>query len=140
MGGSFIYLWGTTQGCGAAREKSMPEAGLQSLGQGSQIRARSGEGWAGSRHGVLETETKVVGGWDTLWKVLERAWVVGTQGSEFRCCTECNKQLANGLIRPTHFLSGAPVLFIKKKDGSLGLCIDFQGLNKITKKDQYPLP
>ena len=68
----------------------MPEMGLQSLGQGSQIRARSGEGRAGSRHGVPKTETKVVEGWDTRWKVLERAWVVGTRGSEFQCCTECN--------------------------------------------------
>ena len=65
MGGSFIYLWGTTQGHGMAREKSMPEARLQSLGQGSQIRAQSREGWAGSRHGVPEMETKVVGGQDT---------------------------------------------------------------------------
>ena len=32
------------------------------------------------------------------------------------------------------------MLFICKKDGSLHLCIDFRGLNKITKKDQYPLP
>jgi len=35
---------------------------------------------------------------------------------------------------------GALVLFVKKKDGSLRLCIDFCGLNKITKKDRYPLP
>jgi len=35
---------------------------------------------------------------------------------------------------------GAPVLFVKKKDGSLYLCVDFQGLNKIFKKDRYPLP
>ena len=65
MGGSFIYLWGTTQGRGVARERSIPMVGLRSLGQGSQIRARSGEGWAGSRHGVPETGTKVVGGRDT---------------------------------------------------------------------------
>jgi len=32
------------------------------------------------------------------------------------------------------------VLFVKKKDGSLRLCIDWRGLNSITKKDQYPLP
>ena len=34
---------------------------------------------------------------------------------------------------------GVLVLFIKKKDGSLWLCIDFRGLNKITKKDRYLL-
>jgi len=34
----------------------------------------------------------------------------------------------------------APVLFIKKKDRSLWLCVNFHGLNKITKKDQYPHP
>jgi len=33
-----------------------------------------------------------------------------------------------------------PVLFVKKKDGSLWLCVDFHRLNKITKKDWYPLP
>ena len=64
MGDSFIYLWGTMQGRGAAREKSLPKVGLRSFGQGSRIRAWSGEGWAGSRHGVPETETKVVGGRD----------------------------------------------------------------------------
>jgi hypothetical protein len=31
-------------------------------------------------------------------------------------------------------------LFVKKKDGSLRLCVDYPGLNKITKKNQYPLP
>ena len=70
------------------KEKSMPEAGLRSLGQGSRIRAWSGEGQAGSRHRGLKTETKVVGGWNTRWKVLEGAWVMGTHGSEFRCYTE----------------------------------------------------
>ena len=68
----------------------MPEAGLGSLGQGIRIRARNGEGWAGSRHGFPKTETKVVEGWDTRWKVLEGAWVMGMRGSEFQCYTECN--------------------------------------------------
>ena len=40
----------------------MPETGLQSLGQGSRIRAQSGEGQAGSRHRVPKTDTKVVKG------------------------------------------------------------------------------
>ena len=43
-------------------------------------------------------------------------------------------------IHPSRSLGGAPVLFIHKKDGSLCLCVDFHGLNKITKKDCYPLP
>ena len=68
----------------------MPKAELRRLGQGSWIRTRSKGGRAGSRHGVPTTETKVVGGRDTQWKVLEGAWVVGTCGSEFWCCTECN--------------------------------------------------
>jgi Reverse transcriptase (RNA-dependent DNA polymerase) len=45
-----------------------------------------------------------------------------------------------GYIRPTRSLHGAPILFIKKKDGSLRLCVDFRALNNVTKKDQYPLP
>ena len=51
-----------------------------------------------------------------------------------------DEHLANGLIHPTRSPSRAPVLFIKKKDSSLQLCIDFRGLNKITKKDRYLLP
>ena len=35
---------------------------------------------------------------------------------------------------------GAPVLFVKKKDGSLQLCIDYRELNKVTIKNKYPLP
>ena len=35
---------------------------------------------------------------------------------------------------------GAPVLFVKKKDGTLRLCIDYQKLNQVTVKNKYPLP
>jgi hypothetical protein len=41
----------------------------------------------------------------------------------------------SGFIRPTNSLHGAPILFMRKKDGSLQLCVDYRGLNKITKKD-----
>ncbi|GMJ04800.1 hypothetical protein HRI_004149200 [Hibiscus trionum] len=48
--------------------------------------------------------------------------------------------LDRGFIRPSSSPWGAPVLFVKKKDGSLRLCIDYRKLNKITIKNKYPLP
>jgi len=50
------------------------------------------------------------------------------------------KNLNMGFIQPTSSLHSAPVLFIKKKDSSLCLCVNFHGLNYISKKDHYPLP
>ncbi|GJZ80122.1 putative reverse transcriptase domain-containing protein [Tanacetum coccineum] len=46
----------------------------------------------------------------------------------------------NGFIRPSSSPWGAPVLFVKKKDGSFWMCIDYRELNKLTVKNQYPLP
>jgi hypothetical protein len=48
--------------------------------------------------------------------------------------------LKKGYIRPSVSPWGAPVLFVKKKDGTLRLCIDFRQLNKVTVKNKYPLP
>ena len=48
--------------------------------------------------------------------------------------------LDKGFIRPSVSPWGAPVLFVKKKDGSLRLCIDYRELNKVTVKNKYPLP
>ncbi|GKA19295.1 reverse transcriptase domain-containing protein [Tanacetum coccineum] len=45
-----------------------------------------------------------------------------------------------GFIRPSSSPWGAPVLFVKKKDGSFRMCIDYRELNKLTIKNHYPLP
>ena len=51
-----------------------------------------------------------------------------------------DENLAKGFIQPSKSLVGAPILFVKKKDSSLRLCVDYQGLNKIMVRDRYPLP
>ena len=45
-----------------------------------------------------------------------------------------------GFIRPSYSPWGAPVLFVKKKDGTLRMCIDYRELNKLTIKNKYLLP
>ena len=48
--------------------------------------------------------------------------------------------LSKGFIRPSASPWGAPVLFVKKKDGSFRMCIDYRKLNKVTVKNKYPFP
>ena len=50
------------------------------------------------------------------------------------------ENLSNGFIRQSTSPCGAPILFVKKKDGSLRLCVNYRGLNHVTRKDRYPLP
>ena len=45
-----------------------------------------------------------------------------------------------GYIRPSALPWGSPILFVKKKDGSMRMCIDYQNLNAVTVKNKYPLP
>jgi len=51
-----------------------------------------------------------------------------------------DENLAKGYIRPSKAPCGAPVFFVKKKDSSLHLVVDFRALNAITKPDSYPIP
>jgi transposase InsO family protein len=51
-----------------------------------------------------------------------------------------DENLDNGRIRPSKSPAGAPILFVPKKDGSLRLCVDYRGLNKVSVKNRYPLP
>ncbi|GJU02922.1 putative reverse transcriptase domain-containing protein [Tanacetum coccineum] len=61
--------------------------------------------------------------------------------SEMKELSEKLKELSEkGFIRPSSSPWGAPVLFVKKKDGSFRMCIDYQELNKLTVKNRYPLP
>ncbi|XP_074271319.1 uncharacterized protein LOC141595254 [Silene latifolia] len=48
--------------------------------------------------------------------------------------------IEKGFIRPSASPWGSPVLFVKKKDGSMRLCIDYRELNRVTVKNKYPLP
>jgi hypothetical protein len=51
-----------------------------------------------------------------------------------------DEYLARGWIRHSKSPAGAPILFAKKKDGSMRLCVDYRGLNKVTVKNRHPLP
>ncbi|GKA43699.1 putative reverse transcriptase domain-containing protein [Tanacetum coccineum] len=61
--------------------------------------------------------------------------------SEMKELSEQLKELSDkGFIRPSSSPWGALVLFVKKKDGSFRMCIDYRELNKLTVKNRYPLP
>ncbi|GJX52944.1 putative reverse transcriptase domain-containing protein [Tanacetum coccineum] len=61
--------------------------------------------------------------------------------SEMKELSEQLKELSDkGFIRPSSSPWGAPVLFVKKKDGSFRMCIDYRELNKLTVKNRYQLP
>nr|GEU36535.1 putative reverse transcriptase domain-containing protein [Tanacetum cinerariifolium] len=61
--------------------------------------------------------------------------------SEMKELSDQLKELAEkGFIRPSSSPWGSPVLFVKKKNGSFRMCIDYRELNKLTVKNRYPLP
>ena len=53
---------------------------------------------------------------------------------------QLDQLLKAGFIKPSTSPYGAPILFVRKKDGTLRMCVDYRGLNKITRKNRHPLP
>jgi len=51
-----------------------------------------------------------------------------------------DENLSKSFIRASSSSTASPILFVKKKDGSLHLCVDYRALNDITVKDCTPLP
>ena len=54
--------------------------------------------------------------------------------------SQLNELLKKGLIRPSSSPWGCPAIFVKKKDESLRMCVDYRPLNAVTIKNKYPLP
>lgn len=54
--------------------------------------------------------------------------------------TQLKELIDAGFIQPSKSPYGAPVLFVKKKDGTMRMCVDYRDLNRITIKNKYPLP
>ena len=69
----------------------------------------------------------------------QKAYQISPAEHEF-IQNELQVMLDNGLISPSKSPLSLPVVLVKKKNGKLHLCIDYQKLNKITKRDVYPLP
>ena len=85
---------------------------------------------------VLEFEIKVLLGLTPIFISPYR--MVPMELKELK--TQLQDLVGKGFIRPSVSLWGAPMLFVKKKDGTMRLCIDYQQLNKVTIKNKYPLP
>ena len=65
-------------------------------------------------------------------------WMAPAELLELR--KQLKELLNSGMIQPSRAPFGAPVLFQKKHDGSLRMCVDYRALNKVTIKNKYPIP
>lgn len=51
-----------------------------------------------------------------------------------------HNMLQHGVVQPSPSLWTPPILLVKKKDGTIGFCVDYRKLNDMARKDAYPLP
>nr|GFA93688.1 putative reverse transcriptase domain, aspartic peptidase domain protein [Tanacetum cinerariifolium] len=84
----------------------------------------------------VEFNIKLILGAEPISKALYRMALIELKELK----DQLQELLERGFIRPSVSPWGAPVLFVKKKDGSMRLCIDYCELNKITIRNRYPLP
>ncbi|MCU1441842.1 MAG: hypothetical protein JWP85_2839, partial [Rhodoglobus sp.] len=67
--------------------------------------------------------------------------IYSLSGGELKVLREyLDRMLRLGKIQASKSPAGAPILFVKKKDGTLRLCVDYRGLNRVSIKNRYPLP
>jgi len=64
--------------------------------------------------------------------------MIQSERKEFE--VQIKKLLANRWVTDSHSRYAAPIIFVKKPDATLRMCVDYCGLNAITAKDRYPLP
>ena len=93
--------------------------------------------------GTLEINGCKFIGENEIMKISFNTVVKGTYRMILAKLEELKKQLQElmdkGFIRPSISPWGAPVLFVKKKDGSMRMCIDYRMLNQVAVKSRYPL-
>ncbi|GKA41641.1 putative reverse transcriptase domain-containing protein [Tanacetum coccineum] len=93
---------------------------------------------------VKESKEQVGGGSDedvqTVRGLSQKPRKVKPPSEMEELSTQLQELSDKGFIRPSSSPWGAPVLFVKKKDGSFRMCIDYRELNKLTVKNRYPLP
>ncbi|GJV33762.1 ribonuclease H-like domain-containing protein [Tanacetum coccineum] len=116
-------------------------------GQNSHFDVVIGMDWLSKYHARIICDEKVVHiPIDSETLIIQGATPVAR--APYRLAPSEMQELSNqlqeladrGFIRPSTSPWGAPVLFVKKKDGSFRMCIDYRELNKLTVKNRYPLP
>jgi len=77
---------------------------------------------------------------DPRAKITHRQPYRMTQSERNEFEVQIKKLLEKGWVTDSHLRYAAPIIFVKKPDATLRMCVDYRGLNSITIKDQYPLP